>query len=208
MTKAYNNSLLARNITVSGVNTSVSGLLSATSGNFIDSLQVNNINVSVSGHTHTASNISDSTTAGRALLTATDAATQRTNLGLGTIATEPSGNYSLSSHTHTSSSITDFNSSVSGLLPVTNITAGNNINISSSSGNFTINSIPLISYTTTASFPASGSTNSYYLATDSSRIYQWTGSQYVETGPGSTTVSANDPTAGLTLLHPFLLGGM
>jgi hypothetical protein len=160
MTKAYNNSLLARNITVSGVNTSVSGVLSATSGNFIDSLQVNNINVSVSGHTHTSSNISD------------------------------------------------FDSSVSGLLPVTNITAGNNINISSSSGNFTINSIPLISYTNTASFPASGSTNSYYLATDSSRIYQWTGSQYVETGPGSTTVSANDPTAGLTLLHPFLLGGM
>jgi len=108
----------------------------------------------------------------------------------------------------TSSNITDFNSSVSGLLPVTNITAGNNINISSSSGNFTINSIPLISYATTASFPASGSTNSYYLATDSSRIYQWTGLQYIETGPGSTTVSANDPTAGLTLLHPFLLGGM
>ena len=35
-------------------------------------------------HTHTASQISDSTTAGRAVLTAADAATQRTSLGLGT----------------------------------------------------------------------------------------------------------------------------
>jgi len=34
MTKAYDNSILARNINVSGVNTNVSGLLSATSGNF------------------------------------------------------------------------------------------------------------------------------------------------------------------------------
>lgn len=39
-------------------------------------------------HTHTASAISDSTTAGRALLTATDAAAQRTALSLGTAALE------------------------------------------------------------------------------------------------------------------------
>jgi hypothetical protein len=37
-------------------------------------------------HTHTASQISDSTTAGRALLTAADAAAQRTSLGLGSAA--------------------------------------------------------------------------------------------------------------------------
>lgn len=44
-------------------------------------------------HTHTASQISDSTTAGRALLTGADAAAQRTSLGLGTAATMtgPSG---------------------------------------------------------------------------------------------------------------------
>jgi len=59
MTKAYDNSLLARNINVSGVNTTVSGFLSATSGNFTNSLQVNGINVSLSGHTHTSSNITD-----------------------------------------------------------------------------------------------------------------------------------------------------
>ena len=41
-------------------------------------------------HTHTASAISDSTMAGRALLTAADAAAQRTALGLGTAATSAS----------------------------------------------------------------------------------------------------------------------
>ena len=44
-------------------------------------------------HTHTASQISDSTTAGRALLTAADASAQRTSLGLGTMATETASNY-------------------------------------------------------------------------------------------------------------------
>jgi hypothetical protein len=39
-------------------------------------------------HTHPASAISDSTTAGRALLTGADAAAQRTTLGLGTLATQ------------------------------------------------------------------------------------------------------------------------
>jgi hypothetical protein len=47
----------------------------------------------LASHTHTASAISDSTTAGRALLTAADAAAQRTTLGLGTLATQ-SGTFS------------------------------------------------------------------------------------------------------------------
>ena len=67
---------------------------------------------------------------------------------------------------------------------------------------------PIKSYTTTSNFPGSGITNTYYLASDSSRLYQWTGSQYVEIGSPTTTLSATDPTIGLTLLHPFLLGGM
>lgn len=48
MTKAYDNSVLAQTISVSGSNTNVSGIL-----------QVNNIDVSISGHNHTSSNISD-----------------------------------------------------------------------------------------------------------------------------------------------------
>jgi len=90
---------------------------------------------------------------------------------------------SVSGHTHVSSDITDFNSSVSGLLPVTNISAGSGISVSSSSGNYTINSLSILPYATTSLFPATGSVSSYYLATDTSRLYQWTGSLYVEIGP-------------------------
>lgn len=121
---------------------------------------------------------------------------------------------SLSNHNHASSNITDFNSSVSNLISVKDIVPGSNITISSSSGTYTINSTAsggatqILSYATTVSFPATGSASSYYFASDSSRLYQWTGSQYVEIGSPPTTVSANDPTAGLTILHPFLLGGM
>jgi hypothetical protein len=46
MSLSYNNSILAQTISVSGVNTNVSGVL-----------QVNGVNVSVSGHTHTASDV-------------------------------------------------------------------------------------------------------------------------------------------------------
>lgn len=60
----------------------------ASSGNFTSSLQVNGTGVSINGHTHTSSQISDSTTAGRALLTGADASAQRTSLGLGTLATQ------------------------------------------------------------------------------------------------------------------------
>lgn len=63
-------------------------------------------------------------------------------------------------------------------------------------------------YSTTTSFPSPGATGIVYVATDSGRTYRWTGSEYVETGATPTTVSATDPTAGLTILHPFLLGGM
>ena len=117
------------------------GLLTGVSGNFTQSLQLNGTGVSLAGHTHTSSEISDSTTAGRALLTGIDAAAQRTSLGLGTIATEPSGNYSLSSHSHTASNITDFNTAVSGLLNVKGLVAGTGISLSPSAGTYTINTL-------------------------------------------------------------------
>jgi hypothetical protein len=72
------------------------GLLTGVSGNFTQSLQVNNINVSTSGHSHIINDVTG-------LQTALDGK-------------QASGNYASSSHTHTSSQITDFNSSVSGLV--------------------------------------------------------------------------------------------
>ena len=115
---------------------------------------------------------------------------------------QPSGSYAASSHTHTASQITDFNTSVSGLLPVKDVVPGTNITVTSSSGIYTINSTAsggetqILSYAAVANFPATGSTSSYYFASDSSRIYQWTGSQYVEMGPTLDTISANNITLG------------
>jgi hypothetical protein len=56
--------------------------------------------IPVDTHTHPASAISDSTTAGRAILTGADAAAQRTSLGLGTAATSASGDFAAASHSH------------------------------------------------------------------------------------------------------------
>ena len=56
-------------------------------------------------HTHPASAIIDSTSQGRAVLTAATAADQRSALGLGSIATFSSGVYSLTSHTHDAAAI-------------------------------------------------------------------------------------------------------
>jgi len=58
MSLSYKNSILAQTISVSSTNnTSVTGVLTATSGNFINALQLNSVNVSVSGHTHSGSDI-------------------------------------------------------------------------------------------------------------------------------------------------------
>jgi hypothetical protein len=59
MSLSYNNSVLAQTISVSGNNTSITGVLTSSSGNFINSLRLNNVDVSVSGHSHTSSNITD-----------------------------------------------------------------------------------------------------------------------------------------------------
>jgi len=43
----------------------------------------------------------------------------------------------------------------------------------------------LVSYATTASFPASGTGNVTYLASDTSRLYRWESTVYVEIGTAS-----------------------
>ena len=76
-------------------------------------------------------------------------------------------------------SVSGSNTNVSGVLQI------NNVNVSL-----------IRNYTAVSGFPASGTTNTYYLASDSSRLYQWTGSQYVEMGPALDTISANNITLG------------
>jgi hypothetical protein len=69
MSLSYNNSILAQTISVSGSNnTSVTGVLTSTSGNFTSSLQLSGINVSVSGHSHSTSDISNFNTSVSGLL--------------------------------------------------------------------------------------------------------------------------------------------
>lgn len=102
------------NQSISGVKTfnnniNVSGLITANSGNFINSLNVNGTGVSISGHTHTISNITG-------LQTALDAK-------------QGSGNYALSSHTHTSSNITDFNTSVDSRITNANLQPSGNYSV-------------------------------------------------------------------------------
>jgi hypothetical protein len=98
----------------------VVGNITATSGNFSQNLQINGTAVSVSGHNHIINDVSG-------LQTALDSK-------------QVSGSYAASSHTHSSSNITDFNSSVSGLLPITNIIAGNGIDVAISGTTATITS--------------------------------------------------------------------
>ena len=121
------------------------------SGTF-QSLKLGGIDVSVSGHTHTSSNITDFNTSvdsritnanlqpsgNYSLVGHTHNISDITSLQTTLDNKQPSGNYALSSHTHTSSNITDFNSSVSGLLPVKNVTGTGYVNISSTTGNYTV----------------------------------------------------------------------
>ena len=81
----------------------------------------------------------------------------------------------------------------------------------------------IASSATTASFPAVGLSSVLYLASDTSRLYQFVGGVYVEVGVagggggggGSATTSASDLTSGtlsqarldFVPIHPFLLMG-
>ena len=116
------NRTISANHTFTNGLTITGGLLSAQSGDF-SSLSVNSTGVSLNGHTHTSSNISDFNTSVSGLLpsvTGTGYVNTTFNNNIYSISVtglQPSGNYANATHTHTSSEITDFNSSVSGLLP-------------------------------------------------------------------------------------------
>jgi hypothetical protein len=53
----------------------------------------------------------------------------------------------------------------------------------------------LASYATTANFPATG-TSGLYLASDTSKLYRWESTIYVEVGSVATSVSASDIAVG------------
>jgi hypothetical protein len=83
------------------------------------------------------------------------------------------------SHTHSASQVTDFASAVAAAAPA-----------------------EVLDFQTTAQFPATGLASKIYVATDASRAYQWTGSQYAEIGPAGAFLpvhshAASDITSGV-----------
>jgi len=135
---------LAQKANLSGA--SFAGPVAAPSGNF-SILQQSGIAVSVSGHKHTYTDITNFASgieqevstllvAGNYISINYDSLND--TLTVSATGVQPSGNYSLVGHTHTSSNITDFNSSVSGLLPVKNVIGSGYIGVSGSNGNYTV----------------------------------------------------------------------
>lgn len=115
-------------------------------GNF-NNLSINNIPVSVSGHIHSYTDITNFASGVEAEVSTLLVAGNYVNINYDNLADtltisatglQPSGNYSVVGHTHISSDITDFNNAVSGLLPVKDIVGGSGINISSLSGTYTV----------------------------------------------------------------------
>lgn len=143
------------NVAVSGVTSGQflqyngsSQWIPSSSGNFTH-LSVNSTGVSLNGHTHTSSNITDFNSSVSGLLpvknilgsTYISVVESSGEFTVSTSGLQPSGNYSVSGHTHTSSEITDFNSSVSGLLPSNIIVS----NVAGITGATTITNIVAIS---------------------------------------------------------------
>lgn len=197
--------------------TSPSGQLHVVgTGIFTNNILVNDVPVSVSGHAHSSSDITNFNSSVSGLLPSISGIgyiTSSFSNNIYTISTsglQPSGNYSLDGHTHLSSNITDFNSSVSGLLPITNIVAGSNISISASGTVYTISSSGVggggIGGSGTSNY-LSKWTNSSTLA--SSIVYD----NGTNIGIGSANPSEKLEVAGNikanNIIHPFLLcGGM
>lgn len=99
---------------------SFTGAISSTSGNFSTGLTVNNTGVSLAGHTHTASQISDFNSSVSGLLPVRNIVA-----GSNTTVTSLNGIYTISSS--------------GGGGSVSDITAGSGISITATTGNYTIN---------------------------------------------------------------------
>ncbi|MEZ5853138.1 MAG: hypothetical protein R3D68_21095 [Hyphomicrobiaceae bacterium] len=69
-------------------------------------------------HAHASTDISDSTAAGRALLTGANAAAQRTSLGLGTAATEATTAFAATSHGHAVADVTGLQTALDAKAPL------------------------------------------------------------------------------------------
>lgn len=63
----------------------------------------------------------------------------------------------------------------------------------------------VVEYQATSNFPATGSTTLLYLATDASRAYRWTGSEYVEVGTSTLSASGSSGSVAGSRALTFLV---
>jgi len=127
------------------LNSGVSINVISGTGNF-NSLSISGTPVSISGHSHTASSITDFNSSVSGLLPVKNIlgsgyASVASSGGVFTVSVtglQPSGNYSISGHTHTSSQITDFNTSVNSLVSVKNVSGSGYVNVLATTGNYIV----------------------------------------------------------------------
>ncbi|NDC96454.1 hypothetical protein EB077_14205, partial [bacterium] len=139
-------------------------------------------NYSVVGHNHNTSNITDFNSSVSGLLPIKNIIA---GSGIGIVSS--SGNFTVSvtgSFGLTGEEVDDKVNSllVAGTGIFLNYNDNNNILTISTSGGYE----EILEYNLPLNFPASGDINSLYIATDLSRLYQWTGNEYVELGPAQS----------------------
>jgi hypothetical protein len=155
--------------------------------NFVNGLTVNGTSVSVSGHSHTSSDITNFNSSVSGLLPVTNI------LGGTNISVIPSGTiYTVSVSGSLGLTTEEVDDRVSNLL-----IAGSGIVIdyNDNANTLTINSTATGSasdeieeYAATTNFPASGDLNILYMSTNTAQIFKWDGEVYYEAGPqGAST---------------------
>ena len=163
---------------VSG-NVEISGLLTSTSGNF-NTLTVNNTAVSVSGHTHTSSNITDFGSSVSGLLPVTNI------VGGTNISVTPSGTvYTINVSGSLGLTTEEVDDRISNLLiggSGISLTYDDNLN-TLTINNTSISPDEIEEYSTTSNFPASGDANILYIANNTAQMFKWDGEVYYEAGP-------------------------
>lgn len=86
------------------------------------------------------------------------------------------------------------------------IVAGSLVSVATAGTAITISGAEeVVEYLTTSVFPATGNTSLLYLATDASRSYRWTGSEYVEVGPTSLSGGSSGGSSAGSRALTFLL---
>jgi hypothetical protein len=115
---------------------------------------------------------------------------------LGIASAGSSGNASRADHVHAMPSAADVGAAaaghshpyvqvLNGLTGTVSIAAGAGVTVSTASSSITIaaGASGIVEAATAAGFPATGGSQTIYIATDVSRVYRWSGSVYVELGP-------------------------